>query len=148
MLLPEAVDSFKRRLKETKFDAAARELADRARELRNNRLAHLSISEMPPNVTLDELEQLVASVERLYEPLLFRAVAWFLPIEYVPEVRAANTPASVDIEEVLEGFARRSYTINMPERNPLAWPHHRQSMQPEKLEAVNLWRRRIGLPEA
>ena len=147
MLVPEAVTSFRERLKRTRFDVATRELADRVRNLRNTRVAHSSVREMLSNVSIDQLEQLVHSVERLYEPLLFRASAWFLPIDYVPEVRAANTPVKVDVEEVLDGFARRSYTINMPERNPLAWPHHRDHMTPDKLASINRWRVRIGLPE-
>ena len=148
MLLPEAVNSFRGRLKHTKFDAATRDLADRVRNVRNTRVAHSSVREIPSTVSINELEQLVAAVEKLYEPLLFRASAWFLPIDYVPEVRAINAPVKTDIEEVLDGFARRSYTINMPERNRFAWPHHREQMPPEKLAAINRWRVRIGLPEA
>jgi hypothetical protein len=148
MLVPEAASSFRERLKVTKFDTATRDLANRVRHLRNTRVAHSSAREIPSNVSIDELEQLVAAVEKLYEPLLFRASAWFLPIDYVAEVRAANAPVKTDIEEVLDGFARRSYTINMPERNRLAWPHHRDRMAPEKLATINRWRVRIGLAEA
>jgi hypothetical protein len=148
MLVPEAVDNFRERLKLTKFDAAARDLADRVRQVRNTHVAHASVREIPSNFSINELEQLVTYVEKLYEPLLFRASAWFLPIDYVPEVRAVNAPAKTDIEEVLDGFARRSYAINMPERNRLAWPHHREKMSPEKLATINRWRTRIGLPQA
>ncbi len=148
MLVPEAVNSFRERLKFTKFDAATRDLADRVRHLRNTHVAHSSVREIPSTVGIIELEQLVTGVERLYEPLMFRASAWFLPIDYVPEVRAVNVPLKTDIEEVFDGFARRSYTINMPERNRLAWPHHREQMSPEKLSTINRWRVRIGLPEA
>jgi len=148
LLVPEAIESFRRRLKETKFDAATCELAERVREFRDHRLAHLSVRQVPPRISFDELEQLVQSVERLYEPLLFRAVAWFLPIEYVAAVRSANPPRPIDIEQVLDGFAQRSYTVNMPERNPAAWPHHRESMPAEKLAAIYRWRLRLGLSEA
>jgi hypothetical protein len=68
----------------------------RAKNLRNARLAHLSLGEIlkgsTPLVVAKELEQLADELEKLYQPLLFGASASFLPIPYDPEIRAANSP--------------------------------------------------------
>jgi len=152
MLRPELADAFREQLKTTRFDEAAKSVAERVRDLRNARVAHLSLTEVlaasTPVVQLRELEQLADDTERLYEPLLFGASASFLPIAYDPTVRDANAHVDTDIEKILNSFARQSYALNLPEQNKLVWPRHRATMSADELDTFNYWRRRAGLPEA
>jgi len=150
MLRPDLVDSFREQLKNTRFDAGLKDVAQRAKDLRNARLAHLSLDEIlkgsTPLVLAKELEQLADELEKLYQPLLFGASASFLPIPYDPEVRAANPPQHTDIEKLLNAVARESYALNFPEKNARVWEHQRPSMSDEELKAFNFWRVRAGLP--
>jgi hypothetical protein len=152
MLRPDLVDSFRDQLKNTKFDAAMKDVAKRAKDLRNARLAHLSLGEVlnasTPLVAGKELEQLADELEKLYEPLLFGATASFLPVPYDPEIRAANARQDTDIEKILNAVARESYALNFPEKNTRVWEQKRGSMTDEEVETFNFWRARAGLPPA
>lgn len=149
MLRPELVAGFSEQLKDTKFDAAAKALADRVKDLRNARIAHLTLAEVlaasTPIVYVQELTQLADDTEKLYEPLLFGASASFLPLPYDPDVRAANQPADTDIEKILNCFARQNYLLNQPEANPRVWPAQRAKMTAGEMNTFNYWRRRAGL---
>jgi hypothetical protein len=53
-----------------------------------------------------------------------------------------------DIERILDSVARESSVLRLPETNPMAWPFSRQSWPPGRLEVLNRYRRKFGLPEA
>lgn len=152
IIRPELADAFREDLKKTKFDATATSLTERAKELRNARLAHLSLAEVlstsTPVVQLKDLEQLADDIETAYQPLLFGASASFLPLAYDPEVRAANKHVDTDIEKILNAFARQTYALNLPETNSKVWPYHRAKMSTDELQVFNYWRRRAGLADA
>src|SRR5206468_11014636 len=118
MLRPDLAGSFRDELKNTKFDTGLKDVAQRAKDLRNARLAHLSLDTVlqgsTPLVVAKELEQLADELEKLYQPLLFGASVSFLPVPYDPEIRAANSAQDTDIEKILNALARESYALNFP----------------------------------
>ena len=153
MLQPKLVESFRKQLRETRFDKARNELRDRAEHLRDTRVAHhLPLKEGPKGADLsldfEQLEALVSEAEKLYRPLLFGASAKFLPLPYDPAVRASNPPTETDIERILRLFARDSYILNEPELKARWWPTLRKRKTEEEIEFINSWRKRVGLPEA
>ncbi|HEY2091273.1 MAG TPA: hypothetical protein VGJ81_05260 [Thermoanaerobaculia bacterium] len=143
------VESFRDKLKNTKFDAGLRDVAQRVKDLRNARHAHLSLQKILEGstrlVAAQELESLADELEKLYKPLLFGASASFLPIPYDPEIRAANSQNETDIARLLNVVARESYSLNLPERDPRAWEKRRATMTDDALNTFNVWRRRAGL---
>jgi AbiU2 len=152
MLRPELVDSFRKQLKDAKFDKARKELRERARDLRDGRVAHLLLKDVQNGSVLSlgvaDLEALVSEAEKLYRPLLFGASATFLPFPYDPAVRPPNPATETDVERILRLFARDSYVLNEPERNARWWPELRKRKTDEEIEFINRWRKRVGLPEA
>lgn len=151
MLRPELVDSFRKQLKEARFDQARNELRERARDLRDARVAHLLLEDVQNGSVLSlglaDLDALVSEAEKLYRPLLFGASATFLPFPYDPAVRAPDPVTETDVERILLLFARDSYVLNEPERNARWWPELRKRKTDEEIEFINAWRKRVGLPE-
>jgi hypothetical protein len=149
MLRPALVETFRKQLRETRFDKARTELRDRVEHLRDTRVAHLlPLKDAPKGAGVSlafELEALVSEVEKLYQPLQFGANSKFLPFPYDPAVRAAT---DTDIERILLLFARESYILNEPELKARWWPVLRQRKTNEEIEFINSWRKRVGLPEA
>ena len=152
MLRPEVVGRFRTQLKEARFDKARNDLRNRARDLRDGRLAHLLLQDVRngADLSLDfaDLEALVSEAEKLYRPLLFGASATFLPFPYDPTAHAPNPATETDVDRILRLFARDSYILNEPELNAHWWPVLRQQKAVEEIEFINSWRKRVGLPEA
>jgi hypothetical protein len=73
----------------------------------------------------------------------------YLCTPYDPEVgHPTGQDARPDIERILDGVARDSPTMHLPETNPMAWSYARQSWPSARLEVLNRYRRKLGLPEA
>jgi hypothetical protein len=152
MLRPELVQTFRKQLKEARFNKTRNELRKRARDLRDARVAHLLLEDVRNGTVLSlsfaDLEALVSEAEKLYRPLLFGASATFLPFPYDPAVRVPNVATETDIERILRLFARDSYILNEPELNAHWWPVLRNRKTDEEIQFINHWRKRVGLPEA
>jgi hypothetical protein len=88
-----------------RFDKARTELRERARDLRDARVAHLLVKDVQNGSVLSlglaDLEALVSKAEKLYRPLLFGASATFLPFPYDPAVRAPDPATETDVEWIL-----------------------------------------------
>jgi hypothetical protein len=152
MLRDDATERFRRDLKSTSFEPALAALGEDLRELRDGRVAHLRLEDIRNgpafSFALLGLERLVAETERLFTPLLFGGEAKLIPPIYDPEVRRANSPWVTDYEAVLNALARKSHVLRYPEDAADLWPAVRKEWSAEQLEELNVWRRRIGLPEA
>jgi len=152
MVRGDSTTEFRRKLKSTSPDPALEDLARRARELRDGRIAHLRLEDIKHGVALkvavSDLEALVGETERLFAPLLFGAEAKFVPPVYDPEVRQINSPWVTDYEAVLNGLARQSHVIAYPEQARDLWPRVRNEWPEDELKLLNHWRRRMGLPAA
>jgi hypothetical protein len=152
MLRDDAAGDFRTTLKTTSFDASTKDLATRARDLRDSRIAHLRLEEIRKGAALrmavPELEHLVSETERLFTPLLFGGEAMFLPLAYDSQTRKTNQPRVADYEAILTALAAKSHVLRYPEEASDVWPEVRKSWSAEDVEALNLWRRRLGLPIA
>lgn len=145
---------FQASLRLTSFDKTNATLVARVKNLRNGFVAHLprslldTQSDPLPTITFEELQELAQAVNAQFRVVCFNAEYKLLPLVYLPEVRAANpTMPPPDIEYILDLVMRDSFFVNMPERKPRAWQHRRKAMTPEKLDLLNKYRRRFGLPE-
>lgn len=152
MLRDEATEQFRRDLKATSFEPSLTALAEDLRELRDGRVAHLRLEDISNgsalSLALPGLERLVAETERLFTPLLFGGEAKLIPPIYDPQVRKTNRPWVTDYEAVLNALARKSHVLRYPEDAADLWPEVRKEWSAEDVEELNVWRRRIGLPEA
>jgi hypothetical protein len=68
-----------------------------------------------------------------------------LPIHY--DSRALRHHEKTDIEEILDGIARNSFFLNMPERHPERWKYRRPNLSGDKLKSFNHYRRKFDMPE-
>ena len=145
---------FRLSLRLTRFDKNTATLEARVKNLRNGFVAHLPRSLLDtqgdplPTITFEELQELAQAVNAQFRVVCFNAEYKLLPLDYLPEVQAANpTMPPPDIQYILDLVMRDSFFVNMPERKPRAWQHRRKAMTPEKLDLLNKYRRRFGLPE-
>ena len=151
---PEFKDSVKARLREARFDQAVAGLLEKAKELRRNRIAHTTRDLISENIkvsrpTLSEVIRLRDALNSLLDALSFNVSHIMLPIHYAPNVlQSPHISHKTDIEELLECVARNSNLLNMPEKSPERWNRRRAHLGEEKINKINFYRRKLGLPEA
>ena len=68
-----------------------------------------------------------------------------LPIPY--DSRVLRHDEKTDIEEILDGIAKNSFFLNMPERYPERWKYRRPDLTGDRLKNFNHYRRKFDLPE-
>ncbi|HEY2922103.1 MAG TPA: hypothetical protein VGK77_24245, partial [Candidatus Binatia bacterium] len=81
----------------------------------------------------------------LLNALAFNVEYSMLPIPY--DARARRPSEKTDIEEILDGIAKNSFFLNMPERYPERWRYRRPNLSGDKLDAFNHYRRKLDLSE-
>jgi hypothetical protein len=144
-------DGYRKVLKDAKFNPRIDRLIAKAKDLRDTQIAHWV--EPAPGAPVDaltfaEIKDVVREMTNLFEVAAFSTDYRYLCMAYDPEVRhPAGHDARPDIERILDGIARDSPTLHLPESNPMAWPYARQSWPAERLEVLNRYRRKLGLPE-
>lgn len=154
LIRPEFRASFDTRLRDERFDKEVKSLFDKAKELRRHRIAHTTQEFISGNVKLSrpnisELRGLRDALNSLLDALSFSMEYMMLPIPYHPEVtHPAGGDHKTDIEKILDCIARDSLILNMPEKHPERWSRRRAHLGEEKINKINLFRRRFGLPEA
>ena len=122
MVKPEYQQAFRERLKVAWDDSAVQDLLQRAKNLRNTRIAHFHQSFVQESFdsTMKQEHLLVSEAEALRDKLndMFQALAFGVRYGTLPVSYEIGRP---DIEDVLIGYAGRSSLLNMPERNPGWW---------------------------
>ena len=149
LIKPEYKAAFDARLKEARFDSEAKTLLSKAKELRNHRISHTTRDFVAGNIQLfrpsiSELRELRDALNSLLDALAFNVEYSMLPIPYNPGVLPRQT---TDIESSLDGIAKNSFFLNMPERYPERWKYRRPSLNGDKLRLFNEYRRKFGLLE-
>ncbi len=157
-LREEYSSEFEDLLRDVDFEAALSDLAPRVRELRHNRIAHFNRDwnvDLGPEqakqrgLQLSELMALRDELKSLFGLLCFEDRKSVHLIHYHPEVRhPPGVDTRPDIERLLDCVAKQSELLNMPERQPEAWPHSRKNLSSAELEVLNKYRVKLGLPEA
>ena len=145
-------EDYRKVLKEVRFTARTNQLIDKARKLRDKKIAH-SIPPSPgePSVvlTFNEIKEITKELTNLFDAASFDAEYHYLSTGYDPAViRPIGRDSRPDIERILDSIVRESSTLNLPESNPMAWPHSRRSWPPQSLEDLNRYRKKLGFPEA
>ena len=150
---PEFAHQFDERLRRVRFDANTHTLLDRTRTLRNTQVAHISEDIVfgrseASRVVFGDLESLRDQLNSLLDAISFNVEHLMLPIPYHPNVQHPygydNRP---DIEVILDSMAERSSLLNLPERDPLGWHHHRKILSQRDIELINKYRRKFNLVE-
>lgn len=141
-------------LRARKWDDEIESVTQRVRRIRNHRIAHrlLDRSTGQPKenlvgITLKELRSLFDAVHSSFGALSFGAGYSTLVGDLAPgTVGGKPTPTCLDL--VLDAILRDSHFVNQPELRAEYWPVEREDMAPAKLQQLNDFRRRVGLPDA
>jgi AbiU2 len=150
LIKPEYRDAFDARLKEASFDSETKIMLAKAKDLRNHRIGHTTRDFVAGNIKLfrpsiSQLRDLRDALNSLLNSLAFNVEYSMLPIHY--DSRALRHHEKTDIEEILDGIARNSFFLNMPERHPGRWTYRRPNLSGDKLKSFNRYRRKFDLPE-
>jgi hypothetical protein len=142
---------FRRLLKEIQFEEKIKNLKPAIQEIRHNYIAHFNlgkhVSPTPKQIEertirFSELKKFRNALNSLFDLLCFGHNA-VLPFDYFQ--LPGNRPT--DIEKLLDGVARDSGILNVPEIDLYTWPSRREKLKREDLELINKYRIKFGLPE-
>lgn len=148
-------DEYKKAFKKYRdaFKIQDKEINGIREELRHSRIAHLK------SVYKEQLEKNTLKATHLYLPeikeICDKLTAHFNYLafsrEYVFLPRSYRRPDLVtyksDIEEVLDGIARNSDILNLPETNQEQWQTTRLSLTQKEIEHLNSYRKKLGIIE-
>jgi hypothetical protein len=148
---PEYKQEYQLHLKRARFDAETRAMLAKAKQLRDTQVAHLrrdlSISEQT-RLDFEELKALSNSLNSLLDTLSFNVDRLMLPVQYSSRViHPRGTDSRSDIERLLDGIARDSVILNLPENEPAYWPIYRNRLSQQELEILNKYRDKFKLPQ-
>jgi hypothetical protein len=136
-------------LKEAKFKPRIRELIDKPRCSASRRLPirwHQSPASRWLSSRLARSKRSSRELTKLFELASFDTEYRYLLIYYDPRARhPVGRDSRPDIERILEGIARDSPVLRLPESNPMAWPYQRETWSEKKIEQFNHYRLACGL---
>lgn len=144
---------FRSMLRQSRFDPTTEEMLQRARNLRNGRIAHATqaLAFLIPEqdrVDFREIVHLKDILNNQLDVLSFNTENMMLPIEYDPRVQHPKGIAHTsDIEDLLNSVAHSSYLLHMPERQPEVWAIQRTHLSEMQINQVNHYRKKFGLIE-
>jgi hypothetical protein len=153
IIKPEYKDLFDQRMREVRFDAKTRGIFKKARDLRNERIAHLSEAYVTGTSTIEavdfsDLKMLRDTLNSLLDALSFNVERVMLPIEYDPRVQhPVGTKHTTDIEKILDSVAQNSPLLKMHEEHPTRWTYQKNRLNDEEFILLNRYRKKFGLPE-
>lgn len=152
-LLPRFQAQFDDHMRNARFDKTIETILEKAKELRNHRIAHTAGEFVAGSLklyrpSLAELNKVKEALQTLFDVLSFDVECGMLPLEYAPYViHGGSSPHTTDIDDLLDSVARKSHCLNMAETNPVRWHHARGRLKPEELAVLNEYRRRFGMSE-
>lgn len=148
MVKPEYQQAFRERLKVAWDDSTVQDLLQRAKNLRNTRIAHFhqSFVQESFDATMKQEHLLFSEAEALRDKLndMFQALAFGVRYGTLPLSYEMGHP---DIEDVLIGYAGRSSLLNLPESNPIYWQQMQPKINEEDIKMLNYYRRKLYLNE-
>jgi hypothetical protein len=149
LIKPEYRDAFDARLKEARFDSETKTMLAKAKDLRNHRIGHTTQDFVAGNTRLSrpsisQLRDLRDALNSLLDSLAFNVEYSMLPIPYDSRVLPQH---KTDIEEILDGIAKNSFFLNMPERHPEKWKYRRPNLSGDRLKSFNYYRRKFDMSE-
>jgi hypothetical protein len=147
-LREEHKDSFSRRFQTVDFEKRTDSLLEKAKTIRDHRIAHhtpgifranFAQTTQPVRLLFEEIKELRDALNDYYEALTFGAECFMLPSTYQDN--------KSDVDEVLDGFAKNSAILNMPELSPERWKYQRQYLTDEEIAHLDRYRKKFGLSE-
>lgn len=147
-ILPAEQANFRGKLKSCKFSKEVNSIKERITTMRHKVIAHVPFGppvSKVPGVSVPELRQFYTSAHRLFEACCFGSK--FRTSLYIPDHKDEH-PQTEDIDEILKLILKNSFWINKPECRADFWPDIRRQMSKEEIDELNLWRRKLGMPDA
>jgi hypothetical protein len=143
-------------LKAANLQQTVSRIKTKIEHIRHNKVAHFRLAKhMKPTpkevkeraILLSDLQNCRDGLNAFFEVLCFGHGRAMLPIEYWPDEKR---PASFecDVDKLLEGVARNSDLLNLPENNPELWAVHKPEQSETDLRILNQYRTKFGLPPA
>jgi hypothetical protein len=144
--------SLQLRLKETRFEMQTKRLINKAVQIRNALVAHLTEDVVRGDLEVErlylaDLKEMRDALNSLLGALALGTEYFLLPLNYHPSVENPKGFRN-DIERLLDSIARESPFFNYPERRAETWKFRRARLSEKDIEALNHYRRKLGLPEA
>jgi hypothetical protein len=148
---PEYRQEYQLYLKRARFDKETRTMLAKAKQLRDAQVAHLkrdfNLSKQD-RLNFEELKTLSNTLNSLLDTLSFNVDRLMLPVPYSPRViHPRDTDNRSDIEKLLDGIAKDSVILNLPETEPVYWPIYRRRLSQQDLEIINKYRAKFKLPQ-
>jgi len=142
--------SFCTKLKNCRFSAKCKQLKSRLQKIRHKVIAHRDLkivngSLKIPGLSIADLRKLYNETESLFSACSFHAE--YGTTLYVPGT-VGGKPVQKDIEYIMDLLVKHSFWLNQPERRGQFWQAEKQYKSPERIEELNKWRKKFGLPEA
>lgn len=145
---PEYQKAIREQLAAARFDAQTKALLEKAKEVRNQSLAHylddfFEASFNPTKelvrLSLSEIQKLRDVLNALLHSLTINTEQQWLPNEYVN--------GKPDIDAILELLIPTSYLLKMPQDDPERWKNRSTKLSTDQMTLLNSYRRRFGLKE-
>jgi hypothetical protein len=139
------------RIRNDGFEIKITGLKEKVNHARHNYLAHLNReAHITPDerriaqnaVSLNELRSLRDALRDLFDVLGFEHLYVLWPWGYLDGQRQRQ---STDIDRLLDGIAKESYLLNMPEYNPEVWEMKSLNLSQRELGIINDYRPKFGL---
>lgn len=153
LIRAEYQDEFRSMLKQSRFDQTTEKMLQRARNLRNDRIAHATKAQAfrireQDRVDFREIIHLKDILNNQLDVLSFNTEHMMLPVEYDPGVQhPRGVIHKTDIEDLLDSVAHNSYLLRMPEEKPEMWTIQRTRLSEMQINQVNHYRRKFGLTD-
>lgn len=146
--------SFQERLRTQRFNQRTKTLLEKTKRLRDQQIAHALVHDyittgMTPEhepLSFSELKILKDELTDLFRVLSFNIFYSLLPVGYNSGV-SSNSGDRSDIEQILDGIARNSYILNLPERDSILWQSMRSTYSDYQIKQINHYRKKFGLKE-
>lgn len=145
---------FQNTLKENNFEKNTRELQNKIKARRNQRIAHMirNVDEEElrnSTIYLRDLFHLRDQLNLLLSQLSFGTTRLMLPLPYSDRVEhPAGVDSRTDIERMLDQIAFESELINLAETCPIIWEARKKKLAQRDVEEINRYRAKRGLPDA
>jgi len=143
---------FQGHLRLAKVSEQTRHMLEKAKSLRDTRIAHFiknpdSVPSGDDRLTLAEMQSLRDQLNAQIDLLSFNTEYFTLPVSYHPKViHPVGSDRRSDIETLLDGMALQSDIIHMSERHPERWQIFRQTRSTQVIHQINGYREKFGLP--
>lgn len=148
-------EKFEELMSNVGFDNTLDEVHNNIKVLRHNRFGHFQrkwIIQNLPSLICDhelsytKLKELGGKLSNIYKLLCFSHGRELYLLQYSPNLQhGEGSDPRTDIEIVIDLMIKNSPFVTQPEMQPVYWPYLRNVLQPEDIELMNEYRKRVGL---